>query len=130
MILVPWRPRRTGATVTPTPSPRVLPHPTREEIRLEAVLHALADPVRLLVVRRLAAAEAEVNCSSIELPVSKSTSTHHFRVLRESGVIRQCYQGTAKMTCLRLDDLDDLFPGLLPSVLTAADHQSARDAAR
>ncbi|SFD07355.1 helix-turn-helix domain-containing protein [Streptomyces aidingensis] len=99
---------------------RELAHPARSEIRLEQVLHALADPMRLAVVRALAAASEQLACSAIELPVSKSTSTHHFRVLRESGVIRQDYRGTAKMTCLRREDLDARFPGLLDSVLAAA----------
>ena len=45
-----------------------------------------------------------------QLPVTKSTSTHHFRVLRESGVIRQIYRGTAKMNALRRDDLDAALP--------------------
>ncbi len=58
------------------------------------------------------------------LPVTKSTTTHHFRVLRESGVIRQVYRGTAKMNGLRRDDQDDLFPGLLDSVLSAAARQA------
>ncbi|GAA4888401.1 ArsR/SmtB family transcription factor [Streptomyces coeruleoprunus] len=116
--------------MTTATSPRALAHPAREEIRLEEVLHALADPMRLRVVRELAAAGAEVTCSSVELPVTKSTSTHHFRVLRESGVIRQTYQGTAKMNGLRRDDLDALFPGLLDAVLAAAGHQSARDTSR
>ncbi len=59
-----------------------------------------------------------------DLPVTKSTTTHHFRVLRESGVIRQVYRGTAKMNGLRRDDLDGLFPGLLDSLLAAADRQA------
>ncbi len=89
-------------------------------------MHALSDPVRLLVVRRLAAARDELACSYFELPVTKSTSTHHFRVLRESGVIRQCYRGMAKLNRLRTDDLDALFPGLLGSVLAAADAEAGR----
>ena len=105
---------------------RALPHPEREEIRLEAVLHALSDPMRLQIVRELAAHEAELTCSQFDLPVTKSTTTHHFRVLRESGVIRQIYRGTAKMNALRRDDLDGLFPGLLDSLLSAADRQSVR----
>ncbi|MGW0767673.1 ArsR/SmtB family transcription factor [Streptomyces sp. NPDC002676] len=105
---------------------RTLPHPERAEIRLEAVLHALSDPMRLCIVRELAVDGGELSCSDFVLPVTKSTTTHHFRVLRESGVIRQVYRGTAKMNCLRRDDLDDLFPGLLASLLTAADRQSAR----
>ncbi|MFF9671556.1 ArsR/SmtB family transcription factor [Streptomyces eurythermus] len=111
---------------------RALPHPDREHIRLESVLHALSDPMRLQIVRELAPQEAELTCSQFDLPVTKSTSTHHFRVLRESGVVRQVYRGTAKMNGLRRDDLESLFPGLLDSILAAADRQAARlgDAAR
>ncbi|GHF22391.1 MULTISPECIES: ArsR/SmtB family transcription factor [Streptomyces] len=111
------------------PTSRSLEHPGRDAIRLEGVLHALSDPLRLEVVRELAAADCEQSCSVFELPVSKSTTTHHFRVLRENGVIRQIYRGTAKMNSLRRDDLDALFPGLLDSVLTAAARQAGRLAA-
>jgi DNA-binding transcriptional ArsR family regulator len=108
-------------------SSRDLPHPARAKIRLEGVLHALSDPMRLRIVRDLAAGSDELfSCSYFDLPVTKSTTTHHFRVLRESGVIRQIYRGTAKMNGLRRDDLDSLFPGLLDALLAAADRQAAR----
>ncbi|MFD7667630.1 ArsR/SmtB family transcription factor [Streptomyces sp. NPDC059788] len=113
-------------TATDRPGTRVLDHPDRAAIRLEDVLHALADPVRLQIVRRLAAAQGELSCAVIELPVSKSTCTHHFRVLREHGVICQIYRGTAKMNGLRRADLDELFPGLLERVLEAAELQDTR----
>ncbi|MDJ0342947.1 helix-turn-helix domain-containing protein [Streptomyces sp. H10-C2] len=108
------------------PAVRALEHPDRAAIRLESVLHALSDPMRLRVVRTLAAAEVELACCDVELPVSKSTTTHHFRVLREAGVIVQTYRGTSKMSGLRRDDLNALFPGLLDTVLTAAAGQSDR----
>lgn len=111
---------------SPAVSSRDLPHPAREEIRLESVLHALSDPMRLRIVRELAADGDELSCSHFDLPVTKSTTTHHFRVLREAGVIRQIYRGTAKMNGLRRDDLDDLFPGLLDRLLAAADRQAVR----
>ncbi|MGW1391332.1 ArsR/SmtB family transcription factor [Streptomyces nigra] len=111
---------------SPAVSSRDLPHPAREEIRIEGVLHALSDPMRLRIVRELAAVDQELTCSHFDLPVTKSTTTHHFRVLRESGVIRQIYRGTAKMNGLRDDDLDDLFPGLLDALLDAAGRQAAR----
>nr|WP_245684391.1 helix-turn-helix domain-containing protein [Streptomyces roseoverticillatus] len=110
----------------PSPSGRSLEHPDRADIRLEGVLHALSDPMRLQIVRDLAAGEGELNCSVFDLPVSKSTTTHHFRVLRENGVVRQIYRGTAKMNALRREDLEALFPGLLDSVLTAASLQASR----
>ncbi|MFI9469269.1 ArsR/SmtB family transcription factor [Streptomyces sp. NPDC052492] len=113
---------------TALPSRRVLPHPARDEIRLESVLHALSDPVRMRIVSELADAEAALSCSYFDLPVTKSTTTHHFRVLRESGVIQQVYEGTAKMNGLRRGDLDVLFPGLLDALLVAARRQAARDA--
>lgn len=107
-------------------SKRELDHPARDEIRLEAVLHALSDPIRLRVVRDLAGTEGELSCSYFDLPVTKSTTTHHFRVLRESGVIQQTYRGTAKMNGLRRTDLEELFPGLLDRILEAAALQGAR----
>lgn len=93
--------------------------PTREELRLEAVLHALSDPQRLTIVRVLAEDPTPRPCGSFGLDVSKSTKTHHFRVLRESGLITQEVQGTCRMSTLRREDLDARFPGLLDAVLTA-----------
>jgi DNA-binding transcriptional ArsR family regulator len=95
-----------------------LSHPAREEIELAAVLHALSDPMRLRIVAGLAA-EDKRTCKSFDLPVTKSTCTHHFRVLREAGVIRQRLEGTTRLNSLRREDLDDRFPGLLDSVLGA-----------
>ncbi len=94
-------------------------HPDRTEIELPAVLHALSDPQRLEIVRTLADSEAPCPCGSISLGVAKSTMTHHYRVLRESGVIRQERKGTTKMTELRREDLDARFPGLLDAVLSS-----------
>lgn len=113
--------------MTTAATSRTLVHPAAKDIRLEGVLHALADPMRMRVVCDLAREEgAELSCSSFDLPVTKSTSTHHFRVLRESGVIRQIYRGTAKLSVLRRDTLDSLFPGLLDSVLAAAASDAER----
>ncbi|PPK65373.1 helix-turn-helix domain-containing protein [Actinokineospora auranticolor] len=96
-----------------------LPHPDREDIRLVPVLHALADPMRLHMVRELARIDDEVACGSIDLPISKSTRTHHLRTLREAGVVRIRPSGTARLTSLRRADLDALYPGLLDVVLRA-----------
>ncbi|HUA45411.1 MAG TPA: helix-turn-helix domain-containing protein [Solirubrobacteraceae bacterium] len=97
-----------------------LPHPSREELELAVVLHAFSDPMRLRIVAGLASRD-DRTCKSFELPVTKSTCTHHFRVLREAGVIRQRLEGTTKLNSLRRDDLEARFPGLLASVLGAAD---------
>ena len=96
-----------------------LSHPAAHEIDLAAVLHALSDPMRLRIVAGLAVQDKRT-CKSFDLPVTKSTCTHHFRVLREAGVIRQRLEGTTRLNSLRREDLDQRFPGLLDSVLTAA----------
>jgi DNA-binding transcriptional ArsR family regulator len=111
----------TARLVEPPPKQDQDPlcHPAQEEIDLAAVLHALSDPMRLRIVAGLAG-EDKRTCGSFELPVTKSTCTHHFRVLRESGVIRQKVEGTTRLNSLRRADLDGRFPGLLDSVLQAA----------
>jgi DNA-binding transcriptional ArsR family regulator len=99
--------------------PEVLAHPERDAIELAAVLHALSDPMRLKIVAGLAGGD-ERTCKSFGLPVVKSTCTHHFRVLREAGVIRQRLVGTSRLNSLRTEDLEARFPGLVAAVLRAA----------
>ena len=86
---------------------------------LEAVFQALGDPVRLEIVRKLHARGQAQACGTLDLPVGKSTASHHFKVLRETGVIRQRVEGRERLTELRADDLEKRFPGLLSSVLAA-----------
>src|SRR5437764_6249775 len=95
-------------------------HPTRDQLELSAVLHALSDPVRLMIVAELARGEREYTCGSFELPVTKSTCTHHFKVLREAGLIQQRQQGTTRLNTLRRQDLEARFPGVLETILKAA----------
>jgi len=83
------------------------------------VLQALADPVRIAIVRRLGEAADARACGSFDLPVSKSTLSHHFKVLREAGIIMGRYEGTKKLISLRRVELDAAYPGLLDSVLRA-----------
>jgi DNA-binding transcriptional ArsR family regulator len=96
-----------------------LHHPNRNEIEVADVMHALSDPHRLEIVRRLAESSEPHPCGGFGFDISKSTMTHHLRALRDAGVIRQERQGTTKMTWLRRDDLDARFPGLLDAVLSA-----------
>ncbi len=111
-----------GALVTDTEvirDPEPLRHPDVEEMELAAVLHALSDPMRLRIALALAHG-GEHNCKSFDLPVTKSTCTHHFKVLREAGVIRQRQLGTTRLNSLRRAELDRRFPGLLDAVLAGA----------
>jgi DNA-binding transcriptional ArsR family regulator len=93
-----------------------LHQPDTEDLDLTTVLQALGDPVRLKIVRALAA-EGEQACGSMELGISKSTRSHHFKTLREAGVTYTRIEGTHRHVSLRRDDLEDRFPGLLDAVL-------------
>jgi DNA-binding transcriptional ArsR family regulator len=90
-----------------------------EEADVVAVLHALADPVRLEMVRQLAECcpDGELACGQIVVPVTKSTATHHLKVLSRAGLTQQREEGTRKFIQLRRGELDRRFPGLLDSVL-------------
>jgi DNA-binding transcriptional ArsR family regulator len=97
---------------------RTFEHPDSQSLTLDGVLSALADPVRRFIGWRLWELSPR-GCAEIELPVSKSTATHHYRVLREAGLIWQHYQGTAIMNVLRVEDLESKFPGLLKAIFSA-----------
>ena len=104
--------RRTSAIL----SPMDVFEPDTEAIEMTAVLQALGDPVRLEIVRVLAA-QGEQACGVIPLDVSKATRSHHFKVLREAGLTRTRIEGTHRLVTLRSDDLEARLPGLLEAVL-------------
>ncbi|WP_372698231.1 MULTISPECIES: ArsR/SmtB family transcription factor [unclassified Arthrobacter] len=99
--------------------PRTLEHPDVVELSLDAVLSALADPMRRRIVVQLANGCHDQACIAFELPVSRSTATHHFRVLRLAGIIEQRYRGTAILNTLRSSCLEERFPGLLAAIVGA-----------
>ena len=104
--------------------------PAAADFQLPRVLAALADPHRLAAVRYVAH-NGESWCTQVMqeagLAMTKSTFSHHLRILREAGVITKRIQGTRGYTRLRKDDLDQRFPGLMDSII-AADASLAADA--
>ncbi|MEU3889391.1 ArsR family transcriptional regulator [Streptomyces sp. NPDC029041] len=117
-----------SATVRPTPVveavpepedlPEPLPEPAVGELRLESVLGALSDPLRLRIVRKLLL-ESEAfdhSCGWFGLDRPKSSLTHHFKALREAGVTRQRQYGLERRSHVRVADLNARFPGLLDLV--------------
>ena len=93
--------------------------PETSSLEVARVLHALSDPVRLDLVRQLVES-SECRCGTLAAPVSKSTLSHHLKVLREAGLTRTRSAGTTRLVSLRRDDLEQRFPGLLDAVLQAA----------
>ena len=89
-----------------------------DEGDLQVALDALADPVRRSIIRQLEARpDWSMSCGSFDLPVSKATSSHHFAVLREAGLLEQREDGTRRFNRLRRPEFEARFPGLLDLVL-------------
>ena len=103
------RSRRSAAALT---------HPDVSDLDLLDILHALSDPTRMTIVQTLLA-EPERACGTFPVDVAPSTLTHHFRVLREAGLIHQRQDGNRRWTSLRQSDVDSRFPNLLETVVAA-----------
>ena len=105
---------------------KVLYHPERDDIQLSSVLYALSDPIRLSVVAEMRRS-GERPCNYFEVPIAKSTLSHHIRTLREAGVITTRIQGTQRFISVREEDLEARFPGLLNSILEAYEKTQSQE---
>ncbi len=101
--------RKEGLLLTP---------PREQDFVLVTILHALSDETRLEIVRRLAKG-AELPCGMCAPEGPKSSLSHHFQVLRSSGVLATRKEGTTLLNRLRKAEIDRRFPGFLDSVLLA-----------
>ncbi|MDQ6776162.1 MAG: helix-turn-helix domain-containing protein [Actinomycetota bacterium] len=108
---------------------RAISHPITEQLSLPGVMHALSDPVRLEIVRALAGG-IETSCGEIGVPVSKSTLSHHLKVLRDAGLTQTRAEGVHRLVSLRAMDIDARFPGLLECVLEHASRRAPGTVAR
>jgi DNA-binding transcriptional ArsR family regulator len=91
-------------------------HPNMDQLDLPVVLNALADPVRIGIVKMLAE-KKEATCACCNTGMPKSAISHHFKVLRESGVIYVRVEGKQRFLSLRTEELNARFPQLLDAVL-------------
>ena len=95
---------------------RVLFHPTKEQFQLSRIFQALSDPIRLEILKRL---DTQISCAchELEIDLPKPRLSHHYKTLRESGLIRVTVQGKYHYLTIRREELDEVFPGLIDSVL-------------
>lgn len=91
-------------------------HPDRHNISLTEVLYGLSDPTRLQIVKMLST-KKEITCGEFCLEMSKSTQSHHYKVLRDTGIMYTRREGTQHHNSLRREDLDARFPNLLDAIL-------------
>lgn len=91
-------------------------HPKTEDLTLDEVLYALSDPTRRNIVAKLVA-KPGMNCRKTCLDMAPSTVSFHYKVLRDSGLIRSEKKGVEVINRLRKSDIDHRFPGLLAGIL-------------
>jgi DNA-binding transcriptional ArsR family regulator len=95
-------------------------HPTVDQLNLPTLLKALGDATRLEILKALSKSE-ETTCSNCNIDMSKPALSHHYRVLRESGLIYVRVEGKQRFLSIRYDDVESRFPGLLNAVLGAVE---------
>lgn len=109
---------------------RALLHPPIEDVTVEAVLHALSDPVRVAIFAQIAGSCSQQTCSDFlvvrDQVVPKSTLSQHFKVLREAGLIRSERHGVEMHSTSRCTEIEQRFPGLIPSIVQALQIQSGK----
>jgi DNA-binding transcriptional ArsR family regulator len=102
---------------------RPLFHPSLDEITVEAILHALSDPVRASIYADIVGSECSQTCSNFlkvsEKEIPKSTLSQHFKALREAGLIRSERRGVELHNVSRCAELQKRFPGLIPAIVNA-----------
>ena len=98
---------------------RQIKHPSMDQIELTDIMYALADPTRLEIVTLLATAGRKMTCGEIDLNRPKSSMSHHFKILRSAGLVETMIEGTEHMNSLRLEEIEQKYPGVLKAVLKA-----------
>ncbi len=96
---------------------RAIQQPKIEEVALSEVMYALSDPVRLEIVRQLATTNRPMTCGELVMGRPKSSMSHHFRILREAGLVKTVVDGKEHFNSLRSTDMEKHFPGVLKAVL-------------
>lgn len=99
---------------------RQIKHPTIDQVELTDIMYALADPTRLEIVTLLAKAGRKLTCGEIDLNRPKSSMSHHFKILRSAGLVETLIEGTEHMNSLRLEEIEQKYPGVLNAVINAA----------
>src|ERR1700722_15120258 len=111
---------------------RPLFHPPIEDVTVEGILHALSDPVRGAIFYDLTTSACPYNCSNFlnvtEKKIPKSTLSHHFKALREAGLIRAERRGGEMPNTSRFSEIKNRFPGLLVAILNA--HKAQLESAK
>ena len=90
------------------------------------LLHGIADPTRLAIIRQLAACDSVCACDFTSCcDVAQPTVSHHLKVLRDSGWVRSERRGSNIWYSLRPDGLQR-FRGIVGELAPAQGPKSSR----
>jgi DNA-binding transcriptional ArsR family regulator len=107
-------------------------HPAIEDLRPEAILYALSDPERAAIFAEIAGVGSTGTCCALSnlggRVIPKSSLSQHIKVLREAGLIRSERRGVEMSNHSRCSEVDNRFPGLIFSILSA--YRSVTDRTR
>jgi DNA-binding transcriptional ArsR family regulator len=98
---------------------RQIKHPTLDQVELTDIMYALSDPARVEIVRRLAKESRAMTCGELNLDRPKSSMSHHFKILRDAGIVETLVEGKEHFNTLRISELEKRFPGVLRAILKA-----------
>jgi DNA-binding transcriptional ArsR family regulator len=102
---------------------RPMVHPSMEDVTVEGILYALSDSVRVAIFVDIVGQDCPQNCSTFltvrDKAIPKSTLSQHFKILRESGLIRSERHGVEMHNISRCEEIDKRFPGLLKTIVDA-----------
>jgi DNA-binding transcriptional ArsR family regulator len=111
---------------------RPLTHPAIEDVPVEAILHALSDPVRVAIYADIVGQGCTQKCATFlhvnEKPIPKSTLSQHFKILREAGLIRGERRGVEMHNSSRCQEVEQRYPGLILTIVKAHMIQLADEA--
>ena len=90
---------------------------SEDDLRVK-IFKALADNVRLEIIRLLYRENTELSCGEIGalLTISKSAASYHFKTLREAGLTTTRKIGQNKFVKLNHETFDTFLPGFLNSL--------------
>jgi len=103
------------------PSQKSFIHPDLADVSISQAMQALADPSRVAIISALSIDQSrEFACNEIHLDIelSKATISHHFKTLREAGIIMTRVEGRNCLSSIRTEEFTQRFPGLLELVLS------------
>lgn len=89
--------------------------PSLAKMPTSSLFYALSDPARVEIIIQLLDQD-ELTCGEFKSSLTKSTLSHHFKVLRESGIIKKREEGKLHYVSLRTDEIEKRLPGFIDTL--------------